>query len=198
FVELLADEIADGLLVRGVPTSEDTRRLAKAHGVPLIDVEQVEQIHLTVDGADEVDEQGCLIKGGGAALLREKIIANASDHMLVIADPSKQVSRLGHFPLPVEVTPFGFTLTAKKVFDALSASGIERPKVKLRTQGTNEPIITDGGNFILDCHCLKIPDVEATAARLAGVPGVVEHGLFIGVARTVIIGNEDGATIFEY
>ena len=198
FVELLADEVADGLVVRGVPTSEQTRRLAEAHAVPLLDVEQVEQIHLTVDGADEVDELGNLIKGGGAALLREKIIANASDHMVVIADSSKHVERLGAFPLPVEVTQFGFTITAKKVFDVLVASGIERPKVQLRMGEGNEPLVTDGGNFILDCHCKRIPDAEATAARLSAIPGVVEHGLFIELARTVIIGGGDGATIFEY
>ncbi len=198
FVELLADEVADGLVVRGVPTSEQTRRLAEAHAVPLLDVEQVEQIHLTVDGADEVDELGNLIKGGGAALLREKIIANTSDHMVVIADSSKHVERLGAFPLPVEVTQFGFTITAKKVFDVLVASGIERPKVQLRMNEGNEPLVTDGGNFILDCHCKRIPDAEATAARLSAIPGVVEHGLFIELARTVIIGGEDGATIFEY
>lgn len=198
FVELLADEVADGLVVRSVPTSEQTRRLAEAHGVPLLDVEQVEQIHLTVDGADEVDELGNLIKGGGAALLREKIIANASDHMVVIADSSKHVERLGAFPLPVEVTQFGFTITAKKVFDVLVASGVERPKVQLRMSDDNTPLVTDGGNFILDCHCKRIPDAEATAARLSAIPGVVEHGLFIELARTVIIGGEDGATIFEY
>lgn len=198
FVELLADEVADGLVVRGVPTSEQTRRLAEAHGVPLLDVEQVQHIHLTVDGADEVDGNGHLIKGGGAALLREKIIANFSDHMVVIADPSKQVERLGAFPLPVEVTPFGFTITAKIVFDVLEASGIERPKVKLRMTEDDTPLITDGGNYILDCHCKRIPDAEATAARLSVLPGVVEHGLFIGLARTVIIGGEDGATVFEY
>lgn len=198
FVELLADEVADGLVVRGVPTSEATRRLAEAHGVPLMEVDQVQQIHLTVDGADEADENGNLIKGGGAALLREKIIANASDHMVVIADPSKYVSRLGAFPLPVEVTSFGFTITAKKVFDVLEASGIDRPRVNLRLEADGTPLKTDGGNFILDCHCLTIPDAAATAARLSAVPGVVEHGLFIGLARTVIIGGEDGATIFEY
>ena len=198
FVELLADEVADGLIVRGVPTSEETRRLAKSLGVPLMDVEQVEQIHLTVDGADEADAQGNLIKGGGAALLREKIIANASDHMVVIADPSKHVDRLGAFPLPVEVTPFGFTITAKAVFNVLEASGIERPKVQLRMKADNSPLITDGGNYILDCHCKRIPDAQATATRLSAIPGVVEHGLFIELARTVIIGGEDGATIFEY
>lgn len=198
FVEMLADEVADGLVVRGVPTSEQTRQLAEAHGVPLLPVDQVEQIHLTVDGADEFDEQGQLIKGGGAALLREKIIANASDHMVVIADPSKHVDRLGAFPLPVEVTPFGFTLTAKKVFDALCSSGIERPLVKLRTNDNGKPLVTDGGNYILDCQCKKIPDAVATAGRLGSVPGVVEHGLFINLARTIIIGEPDGATVLEF
>ncbi|MEM7766612.1 MAG: ribose-5-phosphate isomerase RpiA [Pseudomonadota bacterium] len=199
FVELLADEVADGLIVRGVPTSEATRRLAVAHGVPLIDIDKVVRIHLTVDGADEVDGTGTLIKGGGAALLREKIIADASDHMVVIADPSKQVERLGAFPLPVEITPFGMTITAKKVFDALCASGIDKPKVKLRmVDDTNTLLVTDGGNHILDCHCARIPDAEAVGARLSSVPGVVEHGLFLSVARTVIIGNEGGSTVFEY
>ena len=199
FVQMLAEEVADGLVVRCIETSEQTRRLANSLGVPLIPFEQVERIHLTVDGADEVDPQGQLIKGGGAALLREKIIANASDHMVVIADPSKQVERLGAFPLPVEVTPFGYTITAKKVFDVLCAAGIDRPRVELRKQpGSMELLVTDGGNHILDCHCGRIPDAEALAARLSNVPGVVEHGLFIGIARTVIIGNENGATVFEF
>ncbi|MEL6568161.1 MAG: ribose-5-phosphate isomerase RpiA [Pseudomonadota bacterium] len=198
FVEMLADEMADGLVVRCVPTSEQTRSLAESLGVPLVPIDQVDRIHLTVDGADEVDGTGNLIKGGGAALLREKIIASASDHMVVIADPSKQVERLGAFPLPVEVTPFGFTITAKQVFDELCASGIEKPRVVLRTGDDGDPLITDGGNHILDCHCQRIPDVDATAARLSGIAGVVEHGLFIAMARTVIIGNEGGAVVFEY
>ena len=198
FVEMLAEEVADGLMGRCVETSEQTRRLASSLGVPLIPFEQVERIHLTVDGADEVDPQGQLIKGGGAALLREKIIANASDHMVVIADPSKQVERLGKFPLPVEVTPFGYTITAKLVYDVLAASGIDRPRVQLRSLTNGELVVTDGGNHILDCHCERIPDAEALAARLSNVPGVVEHGLFIGLARTVIIGNENGATVFEF
>ena len=198
FVEMLAEDVADGLVVRCIETSEQTRRLASSLGVPLIPFEQVERIHLTVDGADEVDPQGQLIKGGGAALLREKIIANASDHMVVIADPSKQVERLGKFPLPVEVTPFGYTITAKLVYDVLAASGIDRPRVQLRSLTNGELVVTDGGNHILDCHCERIPDAEALAARLSNVPGVVEHGLFIGLARTVIIGNENGATVFEF
>ena len=199
FVEMLADEVADGLLVRCIETSEQTRALATSLGVPLVPFEQVDRIHLTVDGADEVDSNGYLIKGGGAALLREKIIASASDHMVVIADPSKQVERLGAFPLPVEVTPFGYTITAKKVYDVLCAAGIDRPRVELRKQaGSLDLLVTDGGNHILDCHCGRIPDAEALAAHLSNVPGVVEHGLFINIARTVIIGNENGATVFEF
>lgn len=198
FVENLAEEIADGLMVRGVPTSEDTRRLAESLGVPLVPIEHVDRIHLTVDGADEVDGSAQLIKGGGAALLREKIIANASDLMIVIADPSKQVEVLGQFPLPVEVTPFGYTITAKKVYDALKAAGVGRPRIDVRTGGGNKPVVTDGGNYILDCHCSVIPDAPRAAFELSSVPGVVEHGLFISLARTVIIGQEDGASVFEY
>ncbi|MFN7180913.1 ribose-5-phosphate isomerase RpiA [Hyphomonas sp.] len=199
FVELLADEIADGLIVRCIETSVQTRDLARSLGVPLIPFEQVDRIHLTVDGADEAGPGGVLIKGGGAALLREKIIANASDHMVVIADPSKDVQALGAFPLPVEVTPFGYTITAKKVHDALSASGVARPRVELRKQpGSHDLLVTDGGNYILDCHCILIPDPPRAAAYLSGVPGVVEHGLFIGLARTVIFGTETGARIIEY
>ena len=199
FVELLADEIADGLIVRCIETSVQTRDLARSLGVPLIPFEQVDRIHLTVDGADEAGPGGVLIKGGGAALLREKIIANASDHMVVIADPTKDVQVIGAFPLPVEVTPFGYTITAKKVHDALVAAGVERPRVELRKAlRSNELLVTDGGNYILDCHCGLIPDPPKAAAFLSDVPGVVEHGLFIGIARTIIFGTETGARIIEY
>ncbi len=199
FVELLADEIADGLIVRCIETSVQTRDLARSLGVPLIPFEQVDRIHLTVDGADEAGPGGVLIKGGGAALLREKIIANASDHMVVIADPTKDVQAIGAFPLPVEVTPFGYTITAKKVHDALVAAGVERPRVELRKAPQSlDLLVTDGGNYILDCHCGLIPDPPKAAAFLSDVPGVVEHGLFIGIARTVIFGTETGARIIEY
>lgn len=199
FVEFLADEVADGLVVRGVPTSEATRRLAESHGIPLIPVEQVERIHLTVDGADEVDPSANLIKGGGAALLREKIIANASDHMVVIADADKAVDQLGQFPLPVEVTPFGFTITAKKVYDALVETGIHKPNVRLRELAAGaSPLVTDGGNYILDCSCGVIPNPGATARALSDIPGVVEHGLFLNIARTVILGDDEGAEVLEF
>ncbi len=198
FVEALAEEVAEGRKVQGVPTSKQTEELALSLNVPLIPVEHVERIHLTVDGADEADQHGRLIKGGGAALLREKIIANASDHMLVIADDTKFVETLGAFPLPVEVTPFGFTLTAKKVFDALCEAGVERPMVKLRESEAGKPIITDGQNYVLDCHCRVIPNPEQLSVLLADVPGVVEHGLFLNMARTLVIGNDEGATVYEF
>ena len=199
FVEFLADEIADGLLIKAVPTSETTRRQADAYGIPLIPVEHVERIHLTVDGADEIDPNANLIKGGGGALLREKIIANASDLMVVIADASKSVDVLGQFPLPVEVTPFGFTITAKKVFDALRQTGVARPGVGLREQASGgKPFLTDGKNYILDCKCGSIPNPLETAAALANIPGVVEHGLFLNMARTVILGDDEGAEILEF
>lgn len=199
FVEMLADEIADGLIVRCIETSVQTRDLALSLGIPLIPFEQVDRIQLTVDGADEVGPGGVLIKGGGAALLREKIIASASDHMVVIADSSKEVVEIGAFPLPVEVTPFGYTITAKKVHDALVAAGVERPRIELRKAPHSvDLLLTDGGNHILDCHCGRIPNPARAAAYLSAVPGVVEHGLFIDIARTVIIGEPDGARIIEY
>ena len=198
FVEFLAEEVADGLVVRGVPTSEETRKLATSLNVPLVDVDQVERIHLTVDGADEVDPQAQLIKGGGAALLREKIIANASDLMVVIADSSKQVETLGQFPLPVEVTPFAYTITAKKVYDVLVEAGIKKPLISVRAGSDQRPIVTDGGNYILDCRCELIPDAPLAASLLANVPGVVEHGLFTTLCRVAIFGTDTGATILEY
>lgn len=198
FVEALSEEVKNGLIVRCVPTSVQTRDLAISLQVPLVPIDQVNVINLTVDGADEIDGAGNLIKGGGGALLREKIIAHASDHMVVIADPSKQVERLGAFPLPVEVNPFGFTITAKKIFDALQASGIEKPAVSLREEDEGEPFVTDGGHYILDCKCGRIHDPDAVSARLSAIPGVVEHGLFLGLARTIVIGNENGAMVFEH
>jgi ribose 5-phosphate isomerase A len=199
FIEMLADEIADGLIVRCIETSEQTRALALSLGVPLVPFQQVDRIHLTVDGADEIGPGGVLIKGGGAALLREKIIASASDHMVVIADETKEVEMLGAFPLPVEVTPFGYTITAKKVHDALIEAGVERPRIELRKAPQSlDLLVTDGGNHILDCHCGRIPNPAKAAAYLSGVPGVVEHGLFIGLARTVIIGEAASVRIIEY
>lgn len=198
FVELLAEEVADGLLVRGVPTSEATRRCAEAHGIPLLPIEQVDTIHLAVDGTDEVDHAGNLIKGGGGALLREKIIASTAGHLVIIADPSKQAKTLGAFPLPVEVIPFGYTLTAKRVFEALRECGIAAPRVNLRKDAGGDAYLTDNGNHILDCSCGEITDPALVADKLSSIVGVAEHGLFVKMARTVIIGNEQGNKVFEF
>ncbi|MEQ8405459.1 MAG: ribose-5-phosphate isomerase RpiA [Oceanicaulis sp.] len=200
FIKQLGARLEAGELDRvvGVPTSDATAEAARAAGVPLIEVDHVVRIDLTVDGADEVDGRFRLIKGGGACLLREKIIAHASDLMAVVVDETKLVETLGAFPLPVEVDPFAFTITAKKVFDALRAAGAGRPEVSLRRRAdSGEPLITDGGHYILDCACGEIPDPEAAAARLNAIPGVVENGLFIGLARMIIVGEDGGAKVLE-
>lgn len=196
FVRLLGERVRQGLRIKGVPTSEATRALAEQVGVPLIEISQVSALDIDVDGADEVDPAFRLIKGGGGALLREKIVAQASAQMLVIADESKWVDTLGAFPLPIEVVRFGVALTAERVGDALLEAGCAASEVKLRTSGkANEPVITDGGNYVLDAHALAIPDAERLAAALDSIAGVVEHGLFLGLANTVILGRAKGADI---
>jgi len=198
FVRALGDRVRQGLRVKGVPTSEATRNLAEQVGVPLIEISQITKIDVDVDGADEVDPAFRLVKGGGGALLREKIVAAASKRMVVIADEGKWVETLGAFPLPVEVTRFGFALTQQRVVDALRKTGCAGDQVVLRVSGkANEPVITDGGNYILDAHVERIADAEALAAELQAIAGVVEHGLFIGLAQTVILGKAKGADVKE-
>jgi ribose 5-phosphate isomerase A len=200
FVKALGAALSAGELsnIRGVPTSQVTADLAQEVGVALLPVDQADRIDLTIDGADEVDGHFRLIKGGGGCLLREKIIAHASDLMAVVVDETKLVRELGAFPLPVEVEPFAFTITAKKVFDALRGAGVKTPEVSLRRRGDGlKPYLTDGGHFILDCACTRIPDPEDAAERLGAIPGVVEHGLFIGMARLLIVGEDDGAKVME-
>ncbi len=196
FVRALGERVRQGLRVKGVPTSEATRNLAEQVGVPLIEISQVTAIDVDVDGADEVDPAFRLVKGGGGALLREKIVAAASKRMVVIADESKWVETLGAFPLPVEVTRFGFALTQERVAEALRKTGCAGDEVVLRVSGkANEPVITDGGNYILDAHVQRIANAEALAAELQAIAGVVEHGLFIGLAQTVILGKAKGAEV---
>ncbi len=198
FLELLGLKIAEGFDVRGIPSSQQTADIARAAGIPLIEIDQADHIHLTVDGADEVGPEFTMIKGGGGRLLREKIIANASDLMVCIIDPTKLVETLGAYPLPVEVDPFGYTITAKKVFDVLKNSSEQSPQINLRmTKTGNQPFVTDGGNYIFDCACGAISRVRQIAARLSAVPGVVEHGIFLDLARIVIVGTEEGADILE-
>ncbi|MEP1229480.1 MAG: ribose-5-phosphate isomerase RpiA [Litorimonas sp.] len=198
FLEKLGERIEGGLKVQGVPTSKRTAQCAVDAGVPLVDADKVQAIHLTIDGADEVGPLSNLIKGGGACLLREKIIANASERMVVIIDPSKMVEYLGTFPLPVEVDPFGMALTAEKIYDALKSTGCTEAQTVLRQMKDGSgPLITDGGNYILDSRCEKIPNVADTAAALARIPGVMEHGLFVDLADVIIIGEESHVKIME-
>lgn len=198
FVRLLGEKVRQGLRVKCVPTSEATRGLAEAAGVPLVSIDSIVKVDVAVDGADEIDSQLRLIKGGGGALLREKIVAAASDHFIVIADDSKDVDVLGAFPLPIEVTPFGFTLAAQRIFETLRATGCAGAEVSLRESGApDKALITDGGNYILDAKAKRIPNPEELGDALKRIPGVVEHGLFIGMARTAIIGKARGVEVRE-
>lgn len=196
FVRQLGERVRQGLRVKGVPTSEATRNLAEQVGVPLLEISQITKLDVDVDGADEIDPAFRLIKGGGGALLREKIVAAASAKMVVIADESKWVETLGVFPLPVEVTRFGFALTQQRVHEALRETGCAGNEASLRISGkSNEPVITDGGNYIIDAHAQRIANPEALANALSRIAGVVEHGLFIGLATTVILGKAKGAEV---
>ncbi len=198
FIDRLGEKVAGGLKVAGVPTSKRTAECAVEAGVPLIEPDKVDRISLTIDGADEVDPGFNLIKGGGACLLREKIIAHASDRMIVIVDNSKMVDVLGRFPLPIEVDPFGMALTAEQVFDALKSTGCEEAQTVLRQMKDGSgPLITDGGNYILDSKCKVIPNPADTALALSQIPGVMEHGLFIDLADVIVVGEADHARVIE-
>ncbi|MFK5977314.1 MAG: ribose-5-phosphate isomerase RpiA [Rhizobiaceae bacterium] len=192
FVRLLAEKISDGLSIIGVPTSEKTAALCRELSVPLTTLEETPQLDLTIDGADEVDNDLNLIKGGGGALLREKIVAFASREMIVIADSSKLVPVLGEFPLPVEVNPFGLNATTIAV-DAILNSINPQGTVVLRMKDS-KPFVTDGGHFILDTFFGRIPNPNEVSESLLEVPGVVQHGLFLSIASQVFIAGKDGIT----
>ena len=197
FVKLLAERVKAGLDITGTPTSEATFRLAKDLGITLIDPDDVERIDLTIDGADEFDPQLRLIKGGGAALLREKIIADASIRMAVITDASKEVAQLGRFPLPIEINPFAAELTRRRIHMTAQFLGLTEATSAWRMATGESLLHTDGGHLILDLRCVVIPDPDELAQELDQIPGVVEHGLFIGYADTVIIGEETGARVIS-
>lgn len=194
FVDLLAERVRAGLKVVGVPTSEVTRAQAESLGVPLTTLDETPELDITIDGADEIDPALNLIKGGGGALLREKIVAAASARMIVIADASKRVEALGRFPLPIEVNAFGLGATSRAISRVLAESGCPAP-LTLRKRPDGHVFVTDGGHMILDAACGRIPDPAALAARLHAVPGVVEHGLFIGLASFAIIASPGGAEV---
>ncbi|MCO4316179.1 ribose-5-phosphate isomerase RpiA [Phyllobacterium sp. 21LDTY02-6] len=190
FVRVLADKVRDGMSVIGVPTSERTAALCRELGVPLTTLEETPALDLTIDGADEVDPELSLIKGGGGALLREKIVAAASERMIVIADASKRVDVLGAFPLPIEVNRFGLSATRRAIESAASNLELSGP-ITLRMTG-DQPFVTDGGHLILDASFGRIPDTRALSRALHAIPGVVEHGLFLDLARIAILAGADG------
>lgn len=195
FVRLLAEKVAAGLTIEGVPTSERTARLCVELGVPLKSLDELPELDLTIDGADEVDGALRLIKGGGGALLREKIVASSSARMIVIADESKVVPTLGAFPLPIEVNPFGLVSTRIQIEKAASRLGLSGA-LKLR-QSEDGNFMTDGGHFIIDASFGRIPDAEALSIALNSIPGVVEHGLFINMATLAIIAGLAGARTLQ-
>ncbi|MPZ41369.1 MAG: ribose-5-phosphate isomerase RpiA [Rhizobiales bacterium] len=196
FVELLGERVRNGLTVIGVPTSEATRRDAERVGVPLSTLAETPELDLTVDGADEIAPDLSLIKGGGGALLREKIVAAASARMIVIADESKWVPMLGGFPLPVEVEPFGLESTRRAVEAAYVDIGSPAVPMLRRTKD-GHAFVTDGGHWILDGRLHRIADPKALAARLSAIPGVIEHGLFIGLATAAILAGNAGVRVIE-
>lgn len=186
FVAGLGEKVAAGMNVVCVPTSEETRRQAESLNIPLAELDDLQRLDLTVDGADELDSKLRLIKGGGGALLREKIVAAASDRMIVIADATKRVGTLGAFALPVEVNPFAHATTAAAI------GRIVGGQTAVRLRGGAQPFMTDGGHFIYDCAIGRIENPERLSDDLLSVPGVVEHGLFLGLATAAIIAGEDG------
>ncbi len=194
FVALLGTRVAQGLQVVAVPTSEATRAQAAALAIPLANFNEIGELDLTIDGADEFDPKLRLIKGGGGALLREKIVAAASRRMIVIADSSKAVETLGKFPLPVEVNRFGLAATRRLIAKAAQACGIDGP-IELRKAPNGEVFVSDGGNYIVDCAFSAIPVPEDLAARLNAIPGAIEHGLFLSLASAVISAGPQGIAI---
>lgn len=188
FIQLLGEQVKNGLRVRGIPTSDHSRQQAAALGIPIATLDECPEIDVTVDGADEVDPELRLIKGGGGALLREKIVASASKQVVIIADATKRVPVLGRFPLPVEVIKFAQAVVLRKI-EVLGA------RVSLRRQADGKPFLTDENNHILDCSFGHIADVEKLAWKLSDMPGVVEHGLFIGMASVVLVAK--GSEIVE-
>ncbi len=190
FVRELAERVRDGLDVVGVPTSTATRDLALELGIRLADLNDLPELDVTVDGPDEIDPAGSMIKGGGACLLWEKIVARASKRMVVVADDTKIVDRLGAFPLPIEVLPFGWVSTRRLIGELLTGAGYVDVPLERRVRA-GDVVVTDSGNYILDARLGAVADAGSLAADLNQIPGVVENGLFVGIADEVVIGHSD-------
>ena len=186
-VQFIGDRVKSGLKIRGIPTSIHTREMAAKLGIPLTGFDEVQQIDVTIDGADEFDPQLNLIKGGGGALLYEKVVASASRKLVIVADSSKQVAMLGSFPVPVEVITFALPLVRREI-EQLGAAVVLRQKV-------GKPFVTDEGHHILDCHFGRITDPPTLSTRLSDIPGIVEHGLFINRASVILVAH--GAKVTE-
>jgi ribose 5-phosphate isomerase A len=197
FVEEVGARVREGLNVICVPTSEATRAHAEALNIPLTTLDETPHLDLTVDGADEIDDQLRLIKGGGGALLREKIVATASERMVVIADDRKLSRTLGSHPLPIEVVRFGLKATMQLIH-ALSAEAGCEGEIRLRPGNDGRPFVTDQGNLIVDCAFPKIAEPEVLAFALARVPGVVEHGLFLGLCDMAIVAGANGVQVLKH
>jgi len=191
FVDLLGEKVAAGLRCLCVATSEATEAQARGLGIPMTDLDTIDRLDLTVDGADEIDPALDLIKGAGGALLREKIVAAASNRMVVIADQSKEVDLLGHAALPVEVNGFGLGATHRAIEDVMARFGATDGLTR-RLKADGQPFVTDGGHFILDALFGRISETKAVSDALLNVPGVVQHGLFLGMCSTVFIAGPGG------
>lgn len=196
FVAALGRRVKEGLDVVAIPTSEATRAQAAALAIPLATLDEYPFLDLTVDGADEIDAELRLIKGGGGALLREKIVAANSERMIVIADQSKLVDVLGKFPLPVEVAQFGLEAT-RRMIEMLAMEAECEGEIVLRLAGDGKPFVTDNGNFVLDCRFGEIREPELLGDALQSIPGMIGHGLFLGLADVAVIGGPDGVRIIE-
>ncbi len=185
----LGEMVANGLKIRGIPTSVQTEKLAREHNIPLVDFSEVTDLDIAIDGADEIDPELNLIKGGGGALVREKLVAASSRRFIVVADDSKLVEKLGEFPLPVEIVPFAWETTEKRVAEF----GIN-PQRRMKK---GEPFVSDNGNYILDCNCGAIDDPVDLHTKLKLLVGVVETGLFVGMTDIAIIAGTDGVSVLE-
>ena len=196
FLEVLSPRVHGGVKIIGVATSERTAQRARALGITIAELDSQAPLDLTIDGADEADRDLNLIKGGGGAHLREKIVATSSKKMVVIADSSKLVERLGRFPLPVEVSTFGHKTTAARIVNAVAKLKYNHVPMTLRTKD-GAPFKTDGGNYIYDCGFGAIADAASLAQALSAIPGVIEHGLFVGIASALVIAGPDGVEVIE-